>query len=220
VIALHPIAGAAVRMRSPIGLRMVDDFTQQPPLGELVIRIDLADGVGGYTETDLRATITPSSVIAVPGLGRQARVASQPPVQHRLRVLAELYRPLYRAVSDGIVFGVPPYSDAEPASLPLPTFGQLILLPAFHYQFPSHVPVVRGEVIDPQLQPVADALVIDQLFNERTLTDERGAFSLPLRRLAPGVPDTLAVTDRLGRAGNLSITLPGALAAGVVISVS
>ena len=159
-------------------------------------------------------------MLAYPGLGRQAQVAQQPPKTYRIRVDAELYRPFYRAASDGIVFSVPPYNDAEPTNVLLPTFGQLILLPAFQYQFPSHVPVLRGEVIDNQLQPVVDALVIDQLFGERTLTDERGAFSLPLRQLAPGVPDTITVSDRLARTGSLLVTLPGALAGGVLIPIA
>jgi hypothetical protein len=219
VIVLRPLLGAATRLRSPIGLQLVDDFTKEPPLGEIVPRLDESVGLA-FAETTIAAVITPSGVLAYPGLGHQAQVGLQPPKTYRVRVDAELYRPFYRAVSDGIVFVASPYNDAEPSVLPAPTFGQLILLPAFQYQYPSYVPVLRGEVIDNQMRPVADALVIDQLFGERTLTDERGAFSLPLRQLAPGVPDTINVSDRLARTGSLPITLPGALASGVLIPIA
>jgi hypothetical protein len=219
VIVLHPLLGAATRLYSPVGLQLVDDFTRGAPLGKIRPRLD--EGVGTtFVETTIAGVITPSSVLVYPGLGRQAPVALQPSKTYRIRVDAELYRPFYRAASDGIVFNAPPYDDAEPTSLPAPTFGQLILLPAFHYQFPPHVAVLRGEVIDNQLRPVADALVIDQLFGERTLTDERGAFSLPLRQLGPGVSDTIDVSDRLARTGSLAIALPGALASGVLIPIA
>jgi hypothetical protein len=219
VIVLRPLLGAAMRLRSPVGLQLIDDFTKEPPLGRIVPHLDESVGAT-FVETPIRGVITSSSVLVYPGLGRQAEVALQPPKTFRVRVDAELYRPFYRAVSDGIVFNVPPYNDAEPTNAPPPTFGQLILLPAFRYQYPAHVPVLRGEVIDNQLRPVADALVIDQLFGERTLTDERGAFSLPLRQLGPGVPDTITVSDRLARTGSLPVTLPGALASGVLIPIA
>ena len=147
-------------------------------MGRLLAHLDELVG-GSWVETSIRATITASSVLAFPGLGRQALVANQPPKQYRVRLDAELYRPFYRATSAGIIMSVPPYNDTEPQTLPVPTFGQMLLLPAFHYQYPSHIPVVRGEVVDTNAVPVADALVVDTLFGERTLTDERGAFSLP-----------------------------------------
>jgi hypothetical protein len=219
VIVVHPLLGAATRARSPFGFRLVDDFTQEPPFGQLAAHLDEQVGAA-WVETGLRGTITASSVLAFPGLGRQAAVANQPPKQYRVRLDAEMYRPFYRATADGIVTSVPPYNDAEPPALPVPTFGQMFLLPAFHYPYPSHVPVVRGEVVDSSAQPVADALVVDLTFGERTLTDERGAFSLPLRHLAPGVTDTIHVSDRLARTGDLTITLPAALSSGVLIPIA
>jgi hypothetical protein len=219
VIVLHAIPGTATRTWSPIGLQLVDDFTKQPPRGAIVARLDERVDTT-FAETAVAAVVTSSSVVAYPGLGRRTRVAGAPPRTYRVRVDAALYRPFYRASSDGIVFDAPAWNDVEPVALPLPTFGQLILLPAFHYPYPLHVPVIRGEVIDAQTRPVADALVIDQLFGERALTDERGAFALPLRHLAPGVPDTLIVSDRLARTGSLGVTLPGALASGVLIPIA
>jgi hypothetical protein len=146
-------------------------------------------------------------------------VVNQPAKQYRVRLDAEFYRAFYRATATGIVVSVPPYNDAEPPALPAPTFGQMILLPAFHYPYPSYVPVLRGEIVDTSAQPVADALVVDTLFGERTLSDERGAFSLPLRHLSPGTPDPIHVSDQLGRVGNLTITLPAALSSGVLIPI-
>ena len=219
MIVLHPLPGAARRLWSPVGLQLVDDVTKEPPVGEIVAHLDERVGTA-FVPTGIRAVVTPSSVLAYPGLGRRARVPGEPPRTYRVRVDADLYRPFYRASSDGVVFDVPAWNDAEPVTLPLPTFGQLILLPAFHYPYASHVPVLRGEVIDTSMHPVADALVIEQLFGERALTDERGAFGVPLRHLAPGVSDTINVSDRLARTGSLSVTLPGALASGVLIPIA
>jgi len=210
-------SGAATRTYSPAGFLLIDAYTREPPAGRVSARIDRSDGIGGWIETDARGVITPSSVLAFPGLGR-ARDPAAPPVTHRVRVEADLYRPMYRASADGVVFPVPPYNDAEPLTLPPPLFAQLLLLPAFHYQYPSHVRLLRGEVVH-AAAPVSDALVTDSVFGTSVLTDERGAFTLPLPFLADGVADTIDVSDRFGNTGALTITFPAALASGVLIPI-
>jgi len=219
VIQFAPIPGAAMRTRSPFGFQLIDDVTGDQPLGEIAAYLDMLVGAT-WVATDLRGVITSCAVLAYPGLGRQREIALQPPKSYRVRVDAALYRPFYRATSTGIVVSVPPYNDAEPIGTFVPTFGQLILLPSCPYPYPAHIPVLRGEVVDSLARPVADALVSDQLFGERTLTDERGAFSLPLRQLPPTTADTIMVSDQLGRVGSLSITLPGSLASGVLIPIA
>jgi hypothetical protein len=223
VTTFLPYVGAANRLFSPVGFQLIDDFTGEQPLGGLRASLEASDGGGGWIPVGTPPVITSLGVLAYPGLGRIALVSGQPPTPHRVRIDAELYRPFYRATSpDGVVFPVPAWSQTEPPGGITPTFAQMILLPAFHYQFPSYVAVLRGEVVDQiTQQPVADALVTEPITGERTLTDERGCFSLPLRKLQATVPTalTIHVSDSGGGAATLPVTVPHDLAHGQIIPI-
>jgi hypothetical protein len=84
----------------------------------------------------------------------------------------------------------------------------------------SHIPVLRGEVVDPAGNPVPNAYVT-QGNKERALTDARGTFALPLRWVQANTPTTIDATDqRTGRVGSISIQLPAALNSSQKISIS
>jgi hypothetical protein len=218
VITLVP-DGVPKRTRSPFGFQLVDDFTGEPPLGRITPYLDLQTGAT-WTQTIIAGWVSSTSVLAYPGLGRQAD-ASAPAQTYRVRVDAELYRPFYLATADGIVATAPPYNDTEPTGTFVPTFAQLILIPAVQYQFPAYVPVLRGEIVDTTNQPVANALVTNNVTAERGLSDTRGVFALPLRQLGPASsPYTITASDRNGHTGTLSITLSDVIAGGVMIPIS
>jgi hypothetical protein len=85
------------------------------------------------------------------------------------------------------------------------------LLPAPNYPFASHIPVLRGVVVDAAGNPVPNAYVT-QGSNERALTDARGTFALPLRWVQANTAVPIDATDqRTGRSGSISIQIPGAL---------
>jgi hypothetical protein len=207
-------------MISPVGLRLLDELTNQPPLGAVQAALDILDAGGNWQQTDTQPVFTPSAVISYPGLERHTVVTGLPTRTYRVRLSADLYIPYYLINSDGIQFQAYPYNDDNPpavvATLPIDT----PLLPAPNYPYVSHIPVLRGEVVDPAGHPVPNAYVT-QGNKERALTDARGTFALPLRWVQANTPTTIDATDqRTGRVGSISIQLPAALNSSQKISIS
>jgi hypothetical protein len=212
------IPGETIRMFAPIGEQLVDDLTGEPPLGGVRAHLDLKVGAA-FIPTDIRALVTASGVLTYPALGRVARPASVTPRHYRLRVDADYYRPLYLASADGLEFDASPYDDATPPAV-IPAGAQdMVLAPSTAYPFPAYVSVLRGIVRDGGGKPVVNALVVEGP-RERVLTDERGAFSLPLRWAPKGVPVPIDASDRLGRTGSISVQLPGSLETGQAITIT
>jgi hypothetical protein len=82
------------------------------------------------------------------------------------------------------------------------------LVPAQTYPFPAYLRVLRGRVQDSSTRPVANAEV--SLGNtERVLSDENGAFALPLR-LSPkrGSIKIDATDHRTAPQGDITLNLP------------
>jgi len=193
----------------PIGLNLVDDCTADAPIGPIDAILELKDG-DNWLPTGRRPVITPSGILAWPGLGR-TRDVSVPAREYRVRLQAERYLPDYLAESDGLLFSVPPYNDDHPPDPLTTTTTDVFLLPQPPYAYPSHVPVIHGIVRDKDNLPVAHALVREGN-RERTLSNGAGGFSLPLRWVGAGTPTAIDATDRLGWMGTIEITLPAALA--------
>jgi hypothetical protein len=202
---------------SPIGLRLVDDFTGRSPLGRIDARLDRQVSAGVWAPTDLDAVVTPSATLTWPGLGREFEPASAPTRRYRARVTAERYRSSYLQNVDGLEFDAPPWDD-DNRPIPMTTGPiDLYLFPSTVYDFPTWVRVLRGFVQDATGVPVANVLV-QQGTAERTLTDERGTFSLPLRWATNGqAVDAMDV--RTGRSGTHVLNLPGDLGSSVTITI-
>jgi len=217
-VSFQPLPGEELLLYSPLGLRLVDDFTGGAPLGPIDVFLDVEDGAG-WRPTGIEAVITASSVVAFAGLGLSLDT-NRPPVRYRVRLVARFYRPAYRATDDGVELDAPPYDHSTPP-VPITAAPQpATLLPSSAYPFPSHVPVLHGVVEDVNGDPVADAVVQEGL-RERVLSDERGVFSLPLRWVADGVPTAIdAVDQRNGRNGQINVTLPAALTSNQTITVT
>jgi hypothetical protein len=212
-----------MELYSPIGLKPIDDVTGGAPIGWVRSLLDVSDGAGGWRKGDIDAVMTPSGVITFPGLERRTD-ASGPPRKYRLRVEAEVYLPLYRATQDAIEFDAYPYNDASPpqnlAQIRASQPQDLILTPMPHYQFPGHVPVLRGQVEDSSGAAVRDAVVTLGM-SERVLTDARGTFALPLRWVAPNTQASIdAVDQRTGRTGTITIQFPQDLRTSQTITVA
>ena len=202
---------------SPIGLRLIDEFTGTAPLGRVSAQLDREVSPGVWASTDLEAVLTPSSTFTWPGLGRMRQPASAPTRRYRARVVAERYRPEYLQSADGFEFDAPPWDDDNP---PSPVTGgpvDLYLFPATAYDFPTWVRVLHGFVQDASGAPVSN-VVINQSTVELALSDERGTFSLPLRWATSGqVVD--AIDARTGRAGTHVLNLPADLQSSVTITI-
>lgn len=195
---------------SPIGLMIIDSFTQGQPLAPVRLRVDLLSSVG-WLETPLRPTQTPSGMVTLPGLGRCADAASNA-VRHtyRLRIEAIEYIADYRRDKDGFEFPVPPYDDLNPPAIPPASARALQMHPSSSYPYDGSVRVVRGRVRVANQSPVRDALI--RFGVDRAMTDERGEFAIALRRAPRSGPVTIDVDhDRSGRSQSFTLQLPAAL---------
>ncbi len=204
---------------SPIGLRLVDDFTGFAPFGKVRANLDVRDADGEWRETEIHAIRTLSDVLAYPGLGRSANVAA-PPVRYRARIDASFYQPDYLLNVDGLEFDVHPYDDDTPPAVAADLPVNLFLMPASNYPFPAHIRVLRGRVVATNGAPVANVEVTESA-RERVLTDARGSFALPLRW--PGVDAVVqvdALDHRSGRSAQVAVTLPAGLAVGHVVTIN
>ena len=208
MIIRKPLPGERWLLYSPIGLRLLDDITGSMPFGPVKAVLDQRDTAGNWQETKIKAVMTPSGNLTYPGLERHPDV-SGPGRRYRARIEANLYGLLYRAIQDGIEFDAFPYNHTNPPStLPPPLPQNVVLTPASNYPFPPHIPVLRGQVVDANNEPVADAIV-GQGIQERVLTDTRGAFALPLRWVPLNVQVFIDATHpRTGRANSIPITIP------------
>jgi hypothetical protein len=217
VAGWREISSEHIALYSPIGLRLLDDFTGRAPLGRVGAVLDRQVSPGVWEPTTIAAVLTPSSILTWPGLGREMDPLAAPTRRYRVRLQPDLYRPSYLETADGIEFDAPPWDDAnEP--VPITMGPQLAaLLPASAYGFPTWVRVLRGQVEDVSGGPVPNVMV-SQAAVERVLSDERGAFALPLRWAATG--QVVQASDaRTGRSGSHVLNLPADLQTNVTITI-
>lgn len=205
---------------SPIGLRLLDDFSGDGPLGRVQDALDIQEASGVWRRTEIKSAPTDSGYLIYPGLERRSEVAGVPARRYRVRLACRFYRAHYRVNADGIEFDAHPYNDTHPPAVVATGPQDTFLLPAADYPFPRHVRVLRGIVEDNLGNPVADVLVTEGV-RERVLSDERGSFSLPLRWVAQATTVTIdAVDQRTAKTGSVNVTLPGGLATSHTIVIS
>lgn len=205
---------------SPIGLLLIDEFTGKPPRYPIYVDLQYQDGAGGWHLRERNPVLTPGGIISYPALGRSTQAATQPILHHRILLRSSFYRPEYLLNSNGIEFDVHPYDDTiQPAVIP--THPQTVLmLPNASYNYPNHVRVVSGVVQDSTGDPVVNVEVSEGV-RERVLSDERGAFSLPLRWSALIASVQLDALDhRTGRSSSITINLPDDLSRGHLFTIT
>lgn len=213
------ITGARRVAFAGIALDLRDEYAVTAAFGDIRLTIDLQDGADWH-ETTFRPVRNPGGIYVYTGIGRHVDPAVTAQFRVRVRIEAEFYRPGFQAVDDAIAFDVPTYNDDVP-----PAFSPLIpetvlMLPTAGYPFPGHVRRVRGRILDVPGTPMANALVeADGV--ERVISDERGAFTLPLRWQAPaGVVNVVVAHPRSGLGAHEVFNLPGDLAGNHDITVT
>jgi hypothetical protein len=205
---------------SPVGLRLLDELTGVAPLGSVQSQLDIQDAGGNWRLTNITEVRTPSAVVTYPGLGRCVSPAGRPPQPYRIRLSAEFYIPYYQAAADAIPFPVYAYNDTNAPAVIVQGPTDTPLVPGPNYPFPTHVRVLRGVVVDATGKSVPNALVT-QGNTERTLTDARGIFALPLRWVAAAGAVPIDATDqRTGRTGVIQAQLPAALNTSQTIQIA
>lgn len=208
------------QLYSQIGLKLVDEFTGQAPGYPVFSGLEYQDGAGAWRAVRREAVVTPGGVISYPALGRSAQAATQPVLKHRVLLCSEFYRPDYLVDKDGIEFDIHPYDDDNPPAVIPPIPQTVLMIPNTRYPYPGHVRLVRGVVRDSGGDPVAN-VEVSQGAHERVLTDERGAFTLPLRWPTLNAVVSLdAIDHRTGRNGSLNIILPGDLFQGHIFTIT
>jgi hypothetical protein len=216
----NTLPGERTELYSPIGLRPVDEMTGLAPIGRVRPFLDVADGAGGWQRTDIKAVVTLSGVITYPRLELRSIVTGASPRHYRILISADFYRPLYPTAAAGIEFDAYPYNHSNPPQTIVSQIQDLFLTPATNYPFPSHISILRGIVIDAAGKKVSDALVT-QGAKERVLTDDQGAFALPLRWVPKNVPVSINASDqRTSRTGSINITVPADLGKNGTITIS
>ncbi len=212
------LPGEGIGLWCPVALRLVDDFTGRAPMGRIRATLDAEVTPGAFAPTDRVPLLTEAGLVAFPGLERRRSPAGLAPRRYRVRIDADLYRPRYRATADGEVFDASPWDDVHPPATPLQEPRTSFLFPAAVYPFAAEIRVLHGLVVDAAGNPGPDAHVHVSTL-ESALSDERGAFSLPLRWAATG-----AVVDaddlRNSRTGSLTLTLPDDLRRSRTITVT
>lgn len=228
MISWRTLPDEKLSLYSPIGLRLIDDFTGRPPIGQVDAYLDASDGAGGWRPTEVKATRTLSGQIAYPRLERRANVVGVFPKRYRVRIRAEFYKPLYELNADGIEFDAFPYNDANPPMdyrlnpplLITPRSQDVRLLPAVNYPFPTYVRVLRGKIVNAAGSEVVNAEVT-RGNTERAASGERGAFALPLRTTPNNSVVPIDANDlRTGQTGTINVTLPQALRTSQTITIS
>lgn len=201
------LLGERIVMYSPVGFRLVDDFTTREPIGRVGATLELAMSPGHYVPVDVTTRVTPSAIVVFPGLERRRDANLGTPRRYRIKLTAELYTPHYRGTvngsKDGIDFNAYPYNDDVAPALD-PQYIEVALLPAVNYPYESQYPVIHGDVVDTADVPVAGVLVSHTA--ERTYTDANGRYSLPIRFESTSA-DLLAEDLETGRHGSKTVSL-------------
>jgi hypothetical protein len=204
---------------SPIGLQVIDSFTNAAPLAPFRVRVDVQVGLA-WLETLLRPTHTPSGMLTLPGLGRRANpTVNSAQQRYRLRIESAEYIADYRRTTDGFGFLVPPYDDLNPPAIPNANVRILALHPSPNYPYEGSVRVVHGRVRETNRSPVRDAAVEFQGLDS-AMTDERGEFAFGLRRAPASGQIVLDVHhDRSARSQSFTLQLPAALQGNQVLTL-
>jgi hypothetical protein len=205
---------------SPVGLRLLDELTNQPPIGNVTAYLDIKNSGGTWQVTNITGARNSDAVLSYPDLERHGVVAGLSPRQYRVRLSADFYIPYYRLNAEGIVFTAYPFNDSNPPAQVVTVPTDTVLLPASNYPFAPNIPVLRGIVVDATGKTVRDVSVT-QGNTERAITDEKGNFALPLRWAQSNVNVPIDATDqRTGHTGSINIQLPADLGKSHIISIS
>lgn len=221
MIQWRNLPGERTELYNPIGLRPIDELAGGFPLGKVKVNLDLKDSKGDWQVTGTKPVITQGGVISFPGLGRRAEFMGQPPRHYRVRLEAELYRPLYSDPkgTEGQEFDAFPYNDANPPQK-LGFVLDVAMKPAAGYPFPGHLLVLRGSVRDPVGLELSDIL-ISAGTTQSVLSDERGEFALPLSRVQKSTPISVTAEELSGnRKGTITVNIPEDLGKNHTITIT
>ena len=201
------LPGESRRTYSPVCVRVVDDLSGEAPLGRVEAELDL-EVSGQFEPTTIRAVRTMSGLFVYPDLGRAADV-TQPARNYRVRFKADYYD----VVDAPVEFLAPPFNDTNPPAQVNKKITTVVLAPAVNYPFPTHLRVLRGDVVDKVTKRPLPGAKVSEVGMATVLCGAHGEFALALRK-APlnGPADILAVHPAdAARVANPPVPLPESL---------
>jgi hypothetical protein len=195
-------------------VRLIDDLTGLPPSPvpacSLAIERD-----GEFVPTGARPMLTPSRFLTFRDLGFPRHGTER----YRILVDPGDLRPFLWTVTNEVVLDPMPASGEPPP----PQVIEIELLPAPNYAFPSHVRVVRGRVLrddEPAVDVLVQASVPDAARQDRSLTDERGAFGLAVRWFEPDEPLVVVASAQDGVEVEVTLDSTTAFSTPITIDLS
>lgn len=205
---------------SQIGVLPIDDFTGEHPKYAFNAALEYQNASGAWDPVDQTAVRTPTGVLSFPQVGRSAHAGVSPVLKYRMKLHSRFYRAEYLMNVDALEFDVRPYDDTVPPAV-IPTHAKTVLLfPSPSYQYANAIRVVHGLIQDAGGDPVANVEVMEGV-REHVLSDERGAFSLPLRWPPISGPVVIDAFDhRTGRSDSMAINLPADLSTHHVLTIT
>jgi hypothetical protein len=194
-----------------VALDLRDEYAITGAFGDIRLTLDLQEGAD-WRETTLTPVRNSGGIFVYTGIGRHVDPAVTPQFRGRVRIEAEFYRPGFQAIEDAIVFDVPTYNDGVPPAFTPLNPQTVLMLPTAGYPFPGYVRRIGGRVLNALGTPMPNALIEADVV-ERVISDERGAFTLPLRWQAPvGAVNVVVAHPRSGLGAIKVFNLPGDLA--------
>ena len=193
-----------------IALELRDEFTGTSPIGSVALSLDYQIG-SDWRATGIQPVRNAGGIYLYCGLGHRLDPGAEPTFRVRVRIDAQYYRPGFAALEDAIEFDVPAYNDLVPPVLS-PLVPEVVLMwPRANYPYAAHIRCIRGRVLDGGGGPLADAQIVADGV-ERVMTDESGAYTLPLRwQPASAAVNAVVSHPRSGLSGNPVFNLPADL---------
>lgn len=214
----QPHRDERIFLYSPIGLRLIDDFTGEDPISAIEPTLQIRVG-NEWLHADESGSVF-NGIVAYPGLGRTTNPGNTGLHRYRVKLKANLYKPIYEAKFDAIEFNVHPYNDRHPPGTVQTNAHETLLLPRTSYPFPTHMRVLHGRVIDAGGRPMSNVTVREGQ-RERVLTETNGSFSLPIRQPAKNAVVAIqAIDQRTNRQTLKQVQLPDALATNLDITIN
>jgi hypothetical protein len=193
-------------MRPSLAIQLTDAMTKLPPDDpSLEVSLEKVDFDGSWHPVLATPIPVPGGVIAFRNLERRRRAVGATAQLYRLTVHSDRYLPDYLRTTDAVTVLIQPFDLLTVPPPSPPPYVAVTLCPRPDYPFPS-VPLVLGQVLEASDQaPVTNALVFGGI-GRFTVTDDRGAYALPLPGAPFATPIAIGVQDRRNRQATQNVS--------------
>jgi hypothetical protein len=204
---------------TPRAFQLIDSLTGRAPVGVVKTFLDARLPDLTWVPTGIAALVSGSGILLYPYLEKKQRVIGEPSRRYRFRVEAQHYEPDYSATADGIEFDAFPYNDEVVEENYAKQVDIVPLHPGPTYPFAPELPVLRGAVVRAAGGARVPSARVAKANEEKVLSDRRGEFALPLRRITAPQFDIDVDDLRTNEGRTKTIVVPDMLGINVVIDI-